>query len=160
MARPKQTIPERPALGAVFLSIVRGNKREADIVRDLGRRQQTISEQLGYLEQGGWIKRDKKTKEYSINYDKLINYYSEKFKMSKKILKENIKTWLAQIAATTEQISLDGIGTQLVFVVTIYEIATGQMPLDDAFKLTEKRLRIPGLADAIKKSGFKRRELK
>jgi len=154
MARPKQTIPERPALGAVVLSIARGNKKVMEIARDLKRKHQTVVEQLGYLEQGGWIKRDKKTKEYSVNYDKLINYYSERFKINKKPLKENIKTWLTQIASVTQQISLDGIGTQFVLVAIIYEIATGKMSVNEAFEMTANKLKIPGFTDVIKKSGF------
>ena len=160
MARPKQTVPERPALGAVVLSIVRGNKRVMDIARDFGVQHSWIVEQLQIIEQEGWIKRNQKTKEYSVNYNKLINYYSKKFKISKKLLKENIKIWLAQIAATTEQITLDGIGTQLLFVAVIKQIAEGKMSFTEGEKFARSLIAKPEIAEIIKRSGYKMRKIK
>jgi len=160
IGRPKRNIPDNSAYGAIILSIAMGNKKVSSLSKDLNKKHPTIIEQLGYLEKDSWIKRNKKTKDYRINYKKLISYYVEKFKMDKKILEENLPTWLKQIAVSTKEISLNGIGTQLIIILTIYEIAVGNMSVFESIKHAAKRIGMPGFAKMVRKSGYKKREVK
>jgi len=109
IGRPVREIPKSNAFGAIILSIVRGNTATMKIAQDLNKHHATIIEQLGDLQKEGWLKRNK-NKEYSVNFEKLADYYAKQFNLSKKILKNNLPLWLGQFSATPYNVSIEAIG--------------------------------------------------
>lgn len=144
MPRPKRDIAGDTPFGEVLLSIAKGNKTTMSIVKGTGKAVSTIVEQLNLLEGENWIKRNKKTKEYELNYDRLEDYFVSKYDIAeadRKNLKKYMPGWIAQFATnlTTPAVSIDALGVYIKLCAKLSSIAMGsEILFDEGKKIVEQ----------------------
>jgi len=96
MARPELFLEDSQYVGAIVLSVIRGNKRLTDVSKDLNKTHQDISRALNKLAKKGWLIKENNL--YKLDRKKAVTYFSKEFDLDKKILEQNIDIWLNQIA--------------------------------------------------------------
>lgn len=107
----KREITKLPSAGRIITSILRGNRMVMEIANDLKMSHPTVIEQLAPLEKEEWI--DRANDKYSVNVNRLLDYWVKEFKIDRALLKENMMIWLSMFARSGMTATIDALGVYM-----------------------------------------------